>query len=609
MMKNNLYKSNDTIIRVLDVEEEEVLIIDCLKKTMPKWVVLDEKSSLEECSLESLLQETNTSIVEEESLDQSRKKLMRERYTMISGILPFVSDEKMRSQAISRIAEQNNVSKQTIRHYLCLYLVYQDVSVLVPQQKQRKKELTKDEKNMRWALNKYFYNQNKNSISTAYTMLLKEKYCDVSGKLLEHYPSIHQFRYFYKKNRKMQTYFVSREGLKAYQRNHRPLLGENVQQFAAAVGVGMLDSTICDIYLVNDSGELIGRPVLTACVDGYSSLCCGYCLSWEGGTYSLRNLLLNVISEKQEHCRQYGIHIAEDEWNCNQLPATLITDMGSEYTSETFAQLTELGVKVVNLPPYRPELKGTVEKFFDLIQQTYKKQLKGMGVIEQDFKERGAKDYRKEACLTLKDFEKIVVMCILYYNCKRIVENFPYTQEMIESNIKPYANVIFEHGKQQRGANLLSVNKKELIYTLLPRTQGKFTRFGLKTNNLRYKHDDFTEQYLKGGTVTVAYNPEDVSVVWVIDKGTYIPFQLIETRFCGQGLTEVEQQKLEVKELVKREASYNLQAQIDLAEDIQVIAIETVKHADTNIKGIRKARRVERDRTHIDYAKVGGLDV
>ena len=52
----------------------------------------------------------------------------------------------------------------------------------------------------------------------------------------------------------------------------------------------MLDATICDIYLVNDEGNIIGRPILTACIDAYSSLCMGYSLTWEGGIYSLKNL-------------------------------------------------------------------------------------------------------------------------------------------------------------------------------------------------------------------------------------------------------------------------------------------------------------------------------
>ena len=102
--------------------------------------------------------------------------------------------------------------------------------------------------------------------------------------------------------------------MKSYQKNDRPLLGDGIQQFASAPGVGLVDATVCDIYLVNESGKLVGRPVLTICVDGYSGLIMGYCLTWEGGTYSLREMLLNVVSDKVEHCKEHNIKIKPDEW-------------------------------------------------------------------------------------------------------------------------------------------------------------------------------------------------------------------------------------------------------------------------------------------------------
>lgn len=42
------------------------------------------------------------------------------------------------------------------------------------------------------------------------------------------------------------------------------------------------------------------------------------------------------------------------------------------------------GVVIQNLPPYRPDRKGLVEKAFDLIQGRYKPLLRGKGVIEED---------------------------------------------------------------------------------------------------------------------------------------------------------------------------------------------------------------------------------
>ncbi|RAZ64081.1 hypothetical protein DK853_44495, partial [Klebsiella oxytoca] len=76
---------------------------------------------------------------------------------------------------------------------------------------------------------------------------------------------------------------------------------------------------------------------------------------------SLRGLMMNVIADKVNWCKQFGISLNNKDWSCNQLPAVLVTDMGSEYKSENFEQIAELGVKIINLPSYRPELKGLVE--------------------------------------------------------------------------------------------------------------------------------------------------------------------------------------------------------------------------------------------------------
>lgn len=605
MKRYELLRSGDSIIRVLDVQQERVFVIDCVKQTMPVWMEFQSLESYSECSDEELFKITGFTCVAVDTLDADQRKVMHERYTMITPIVTFISDDKMRSKMISSISVENEVSKQTVRNYLCLYLSYLDMSVLAPKKHKCERELTQDEKHMRWALNKFFYTTKKQSLMTAYTMMLKEKYCDVMGVLSEEYPSFYQFRYFYRKTRKMQNFYISRDGLKNYQRNNRPLTGEGVQEFAPAIGVGMLDATVCDIYLINEEGNLVGRPILTACIDAYSSLCCGYSLSWEGDVYSLRGLMLNIIADKVTWCKRFGISIQKEDWDCDMLPATFVTDMGSEYKSENFEQIAELGVTVVNLPSYRSELKGLVEKFFDLIQETYKKHLKGKGVIEPDYRERGAHDYRKDACLTMMDFEKIILHCMIYYNSKRIIENFPYTEAMIADRVKPYASCIWEWSKSQIGANLISVDSRELMLTLLPRTIGKFGRTGLKVNKLRYHCEGYTEQYLSGGTVTVAYNPEDVGSVWVIEDGSYVEFILIESRFKGKDLVEIQEIQTSQRDIIKSVARDNLQAQINLAQHIEAIAGSVGTHKDVHMKNIRSTRKREQMKKHQDYMREG----
>ena len=114
---------------------------------------------------------------------------------------------------------------------------------------------------------------------------------------------------------------------------------------------------------------------------------------------------------------------------------------------------------------------------------------------------------------------------------------------------------------------------------------------------------DFTEKYLSGGEVTVAYNPDDVSAVWLIDNGSYIRFDLIESRYKGKELSDVEIMQKGQKELVKAATADNIQAQINLAQSIEIIAASVNNPDKVNIKSIRNTRQREQTKNHIDYIR------
>ena len=571
MSLKSLYDNGQTIYRILAARDDVVLAIDCVKRTMPVWLPREKLSEWQEIEEHTLNEKTCICPVTEDTLSKSALATAHKRYSMIAPVVAVIADKKRRNEMIAFAALNSHVTKQTVRKYLCLYLVYQTVTALAPIDVVRSIELTKEQKLMRWALNKFFYTSRKNSLRTAYLYLLKEKYLDKNGVLKEDHPSFYQFRYFYRKTRNEQNYLISRKGLTDYQRNHRPLLGEGVSGYAQNVGVAMLDSTICDIYLVDEVGNLLGRPILTACVDAYSQLCCGFALTWQGGVASLRELMQNVIADKAVLCEQNGVLIEKSSWNCSQLPGVMMTDRGTEYCSDNFEQLAELGVTIINLPSYRPELKGIVEKFFDLVQSYYKPYLKGKGVIEPDYQQRGAHDYRLDACLTLEDFRKALLRCIVHYNSKRKISNVSYTSDMLDNQVKPYPKSIWNYGTKQSGANLISVDNEKLRLTLLPRTTGAFSRKGLTVNGLRYKHDGFTEQFLKGGSCVVSYDPNNVSSVWLVEGGKYVEFELIESRYKNKSLSECEDIQTKVKELTAINENDQLQSEIDLQQHISAI--------------------------------------
>lgn len=601
MKKGMLLKKKDEagecIYRVLELAEK-ILVIDCVHKFMPVWK--EYEKFVEFVATKEDINTDTLTILEDMNVED--RKIAYQRYNMISSILPFVANETMRAEAIKKVAEDNEISKQTVRKYFCEYLSTMDIRSLAPKQREEK-TLTVDEKNIRKSLNRWYYTTKKRTLKNCYTLMLQHFYCDETGKLLEKYPSYYQFRYFYRKYNKKETEYISRNGLSYYQRNQRPLVGNGVQAFAPTVGMGMLDATVCDIYLVNESGGIVGRPILTLCVDAYSGVICGYSLSWEGGVYSLRNLMLNVITDKVEHCKAFGIRLTEEQWPCHQLPMKLVTDQGSEYKGETFSQITDFGVELINLKSYRADEKGPVEQCFNALQNYFKPILKGKGVIEVDFQERGARDYRKDACLTMADFERVVLNCIIFYNSSRLLENFPFTEEMIEAEVKPIPCYVWKWGCEQLGAKLMDVSKENLIKVLLPRTTGKFGRNGLSVNGLHYHNVLYKEEYLQGKECTVAYDRDSANHVWLIKNGAYIQFDLIESRFKDKDLEDVGAMKSKQRELVRREAKLKTQAEIELTKSIQTIADLAFNKTKLTVKGIRDNRKREQIKEHKHHIK------
>ncbi len=100
MKKYDLLRSGDTIIRVLEVQGDRILVIDCIKRTMPIWVEAVALEVYSECTIGELSEVTGVTPADVDTLDAEQMNIMYDRYTMIAPILPFVADDKMRSRLI-----------------------------------------------------------------------------------------------------------------------------------------------------------------------------------------------------------------------------------------------------------------------------------------------------------------------------------------------------------------------------------------------------------------------------------------------------------------------------------------------------------------------------
>lgn len=86
---------------------------------------------------------------------------------------------------------------------------------------------------------------------------------------------------------------------------------------------------------------------------------------------------------------------------------------------------------------------------------------------------------------------------------------------------------------------------------------------------------------------------------------------MIDSRFEGTTLADVQSIQLTSKELVAKENEVNLQAKVDLAQNIEAIIATTHRNAvvDNGLQNIRQTRRHEQQRAHKDLMNGGDYNV
>ena len=351
----------------------------------------------------------------------------QKRLSLIAELMEdeiYIMDKHTRNQKIKELAEREET---TVKRIQKLYFRQLAGRSLVEERKPPEKQETQEQKDFRWAVDTFYYSAKKMSLRSAYDMMLLSRYTDVDGRLIEDHPSWYSFRhYFYEGGYHVKSRStIARNGLTDYQRNHRPLFG-SAMSWRDKVGAFQMDATQADIYLVSrlDKSAVIGRPNIYMAVDTVTQLIAGIYVGLDAGEQAVINCLANAATDKVEFCRQFGIDIKTDEWPNTGLPGEIITDKGKEFIGNRMEELAmKYGIEFESLPPFRPDGKSLVEKSFDLIQQKYKPALRGKGVIEADAQERWAVDYRSQAVLTLEDFTKVIIHCVLYLNSCRIIQN------------------------------------------------------------------------------------------------------------------------------------------------------------------------------------------
>lgn len=511
----------------------------------------------------------------------------------------YITDKTARLELAKKIAAESNTTVKRVQT-----LFYRSLAGRPLVEKRKEKEsLNKDEqKNFSWAINTYYFSAKKMSLKTTYDLLLLSKYTDADGNIKEKHPSWNSFRhYFYRNNyHKKSAKSISRDGLSDYQRNRKPLFN-SASSWKNEIGTFQMDATQADIYLVSrlDKSAVIGRPYIYMAVDTATQLITGIYVGLDAGEQAVINCLANAAMDKVRFCKRYGIEIIQDKWPNIGLPREIITDKGREFIGSRMDELClKYGMEFESLPPFRPDRKGLVEKMFDLLQQKYKPLLRGKGAIEADAAERWAVDYRSQAVLNLDEFTTIVLHCVVYLNSSRILD-----ADVVEREERFLtAAELWKWYESENRSAIIPISEEQLYKFRLPRKKAILARKGINNQGLWYvsdKYKSILENRRIGEKVQIAYDPENVSAIFLVDGIKYLCFTLAD--YCKQyaGINHIEYElKRKSQEEGKRELDEaDTRNRVQLIKDIQSVIEQAapVNKAKIDSKVIHENRERESD--------------
>ncbi|WP_339391172.1 Mu transposase C-terminal domain-containing protein [Nostoc sp. CMAA1605] len=258
--------------------------------------------------------------------------------------------------------------------------------------------------------------------------------------------------------------------------------------------VWQCDHTRVDVLLVDQHGEILGRPWLTTVIDSYSRCIVGINLGYDAPSSQVVALALRHAILPKQYGQEYGLH---EEWGTYGKPQHFYTDGGKDFRSNHLQQIgVQLGF-VCHLRD-RPSEGGIVERPF----KTFNTELFSTlpGYTGSNVQER-PEDAEKEACLTLRQLEQRLVAYI--------VNNY---NQRIDARMG-------EQTRFQRWESGLIVapdtfSERDLDICLMKQTRRMIQRGGyLQFENLMYKGEHLAGY--AGESVVLRYDPRDITTILV----------------------------------------------------------------------------------------------
>lgn len=415
-------------------------------------------------------------------------------------------------------------------------------------------------------------------------------------------PTFDQFLYWGRKSEDVKDSLIRRKGERKFNLTMRPVLCDSTLMAFGPGSVVQIDSTKLDITAVSsfDRSRRLKRLTLYLVADTFSHLVTGFYLGLENASFFAAGLALeNATVDKVTYCNALGIEIDPEEWPSSGLPEAILADRGELEGHGASNLVNSLGIRVANTSPYRADMKGIVERLFrtmnDLLIHS------SPGAIRKP-KERGERDSRLDAALTIRELRALLARSIILYNNNRL-ESYRLQSEMISDGVEPRPATLWNWGILNRSGHLRQISSDVLRANLLPGDKATVTPRGLKFRGVYYECEKAMREnwFVKARAsrswqVNVAFDPRSVDTVFLrLPHGGGLELCRLtaaDQRFAGKSWEEVEDYGELQAEARDRSKTTDLQRQVDHQAHAEAIFKNAVAAADAANRGLTKAERL-----------------
>lgn len=448
------------------------------------------------------------------------------------------------------------------------------------------------------------------TVAGTYAAMIREHYSvvDSEGKsqprALGEFPTISQFRRYFKSHYSRETVIRSREGDSEFELNHRAKLGDAELSVFTAGDNFEIDATIADVFLVSsvDRSSIVGKPTLYLVIDSKTWLIVGFYAGFEQPSWpAALQAITSIAEDKKTLCKRYGLNYCAEDWPAHGvLPKEFTADRGEMIAKASTRISDELETTVKNLPSRMANRKPHVECGFHLIQRPMAEHIPGYEPPE-NFRKRQGKHYDKDACLTLDEFTSIILRSIIRFNNSPRA-GYPLSPAQTLSGLVPTPCNLWNHEIRTRAGSLPRYSSEYLRFALLPRAQASVTREGIQFKGCFYSCDEAIKRgwFVRAGRgafeVTVSHDRRLVDTIYVhhdaSSKSVFIATLLEKSAaFAGMSLQEVGFLMSE-RERIRQEGRYlSLRQDFEFHQAVDPITRNAMTSARQQSKGKSRSSR------------------